>query len=596
MSDNKKTEQPNIILITLDELRFPVHFPSGIDNVDAFFARFMPHTYRLLWKDGTKFLNHHIASCACTPSRGAIVTGLYSQQTYLMATRALPGLLMQAPFAPQPSLQPEFPTYGKLMRELKYQTPYVGKWHLSNSPSDPNSVTARLYLDEYGFDAQTVPDPIGLPGQGAGATPPSPGPRLGQPQSDASIASQAVAWLHQRAKESKNDQPFCLSVGLVNPHDQQFYWAGIEANIFNALYAEYDDGTEQPGVSYACSIIPESDPPQYGYSLPDNWESAERLQQTGPKLHRVGREFFAYNMTGDIADAPDADHFKLEPTQAAEGMHKAVAPHRYWVKALDTYTKLMQMVDEQIGQVVENIPKELRDNTVVIFTSDHGDYVGSHGMLGKSFALYKESLHVPLVIRDFTGKFTPSADLVRNQLTSHVDLLPLLVSLGQGGTGWMDDGDYAPLYGRRARLYDILQNPAFPGRKYALHATDEPTNVSWNYLNAPSHVVGLITDSGKLGAYSFWDAQTDGSTPLPQGQEVEYYDYKTPGGLAETHNTPDQPKAQELLKLLLTDLIPNELQAPLPAQYQQAQQTALQQYWTYVLNSDKQTITTGLIG
>jgi len=55
-------------------------FPAGVNTPAAFFARFMPNTYGL-WRRGVKFGGHYTAGVACTPARGTLISGLYTQQT-----------------------------------------------------------------------------------------------------------------------------------------------------------------------------------------------------------------------------------------------------------------------------------------------------------------------------------------------------------------------------------------------------------------------------------------------------------------------------------------------------------------------------------
>jgi arylsulfatase A-like enzyme len=77
---------PNILFIHVDEMRFPTVFPSGINDVAGFLSKFMPNTYNKLWQNGVKFANYHTAASACSPSRGAFTTGLYSQQNWVTQT------------------------------------------------------------------------------------------------------------------------------------------------------------------------------------------------------------------------------------------------------------------------------------------------------------------------------------------------------------------------------------------------------------------------------------------------------------------------------------------------------------------------------
>src|SRR5215207_2264773 len=142
--------QPNILFILVDELRIPSVFPTGVNGVDEFLARFMPNVHSL-WQRGVKFGRHYTAASACTPARGVLISGLYSQQSWLMQTLTNePGQVSLTP-----PLNPVYPTYGKLLRRAGYRTPYIGKWHVSFD------ILPRLGLEPYGFQGFTSPDPIG---------------------------------------------------------------------------------------------------------------------------------------------------------------------------------------------------------------------------------------------------------------------------------------------------------------------------------------------------------------------------------------------------------------------------------------------------
>ena len=87
----------------------------------------MPTVYKL-WDRGVKFRNCKTAAVACTPARGALVTGLYAQQGLTCCT--LTGNLVSKASV-TPTLKPEFPTDGKLLRGAGFKTSCIGKWHCS---------------------------------------------------------------------------------------------------------------------------------------------------------------------------------------------------------------------------------------------------------------------------------------------------------------------------------------------------------------------------------------------------------------------------------------------------------------------------------
>jgi uncharacterized sulfatase len=532
---------PNILFLLVDEMRLPSVFPHGIRTREQFLRTFMPNTYEL-WQHGVKFENHFTAGTACTPARAVLATGLYPHQQWLLATRT----------AAAPSLQHAFPTYGKLLRSLGYETPYIGKWHLSNPPTPPSTTG---YLERYGFDGMTNPDPTGTNGQGAA--------------DDPNIADQAVAWLGTR---SGVDTPFCLTVSFVNPHDRQYFWGGSEGTSYEELFA---GKSVQAFVTGYVSVPGEDAPQPLGYpALPPNWESAQGLMEHHkPSTHSLFRTF-QQAVWGGATDNPRNSDFAVEPSPIYPNkIGLGIAPFSYWQRGLDMYTYTMQLVDNEIGRVVAAVPRDKLHNTVFVMASDHGEYSGAHGFLaGKIGTLYDEAWHVPLIVADPSGRFTAHTDVRRTQLTSSVDFAPMLATLGnKGSRSWMT-GDLARIYGKRLDLVTLLRDPNAAGRDHVLFATDELIPDTMNYLRAPIHVLGVRTADAKLGTYSHWVPGT--TQPILATMELEFYDYATPEGRAETLSTPDDPRAKALLQALLQRYVPLQMEAPLPPSLRPAQERA----------------------
>jgi arylsulfatase A-like enzyme len=187
---------------------------------------------------------------------------------------------------------------------------------------------------------------------------------------------------------------------------------------------------------------------------------------------------------------------------------------------------------------------------------------------GKGGGLYEEGIRVPLWVKDPTGQFGAQTDIPRTQVTSMVDLVPMLLTMATGDTSWKADPDLAYL-ANRFDLTSVMQDASAPGRDYALHTTDEDGfeygPLMFPFLDdAPFHVMGVMTEDAKLGVYTDW--ADDSEEILPDGQEYEFYDYTTDEGKLELANTagPDNQQFTEMFQKLMTDLVPNELRAPLP--------------------------------
>ena len=171
---------PNILVIIVDQLRFPQWFLA-----QPVLDLALPAQARLR-RGAVSFERHYTAANACTPARACLLTGLYTHQTFCLLT------ILRAS---TPALNTGFPTWGALLRELGYQTYWYGKWHLAYSCD----------VAPYGFGGGTCPPAVGLPAGGINRDP--------------GIAQQFVKWFRAKGRTA----PWCTTVSFINPHDISWY-------------------------------------------------------------------------------------------------------------------------------------------------------------------------------------------------------------------------------------------------------------------------------------------------------------------------------------------------------------------------------------
>jgi hypothetical protein len=324
-------------------------------------------------------------------------------------------------------------------------------------------------------------------------------------------------------------------------------------------------------------------------AVPANWERTADIRANKPSTQYYTKLFSAA-VWGDAADHPGQTGFSIEqypiPADSSPTPPYGIgtAPYSYWHRSQNSYAQMMGIVDDRIGEVLaalEALPQAVIDNTVVVFTSDHGEYAGAHGYLsGKVGSAYDEAYHVPLIVSDPSGRFTQQPSQPRTGLTSSVDLLRMLVTIGNGGgTDWMN-GPLGEIYGGRHDLSAMLKSPEAPGRPYVLLATDEVVPGYFNFNQSPAHILAMRTPDVKLGIYANWAGVTDqivDDTTL----ETEFYDYATPEGRLETANLKHDPRIPPMKTELLGTLVPTELRAPLPGPLRDVQAAARAQYLAY---------------
>ena len=319
---------------------------------------------------GVTFDNYYVASAQCSSARSVIYTGRHMPVTEIYDNDNMPYIR---------PLDPALGTLGTMLRSAGYYTTYQGKWHLSRAykdPSDPRSTADDL--EPYGFsEFNSWGDLDG----GAWA-----GLRI-----DPVIAGQAVGWLRNRAPVVAADQPWFMAVNFVNPHDIMSFDYGGRRLV-----------APPPNLAEAMLVKPPADVPVYRRE----WDLG--LPTT---------------VDDDLASAAPAVR---EYAAAMETMFGPVPDAEAWVRGMNFYLNCTRDVDRSIDLVLDAlVASGQADRTVVIFTSDHGEMAGSHGLRQKGNLAYEENFHVPLVVvhPDLAGGGTSAA------LASAVDLAPTLLDI-----------------------------------------------------------------------------------------------------------------------------------------------------------------------
>ena len=109
----------------------------------------------------------------------------------------------------------------------------------------------------------------------------------------------------------------------------------------------------------------------------------------------------------------------------------------------------------------------------------------------------------------------------------------------------------------------MVGSPDAPGREFACFTSDEFVQRILNFNASPTHIMALLKANTKLVTYNYWEP--DSTQLTAAGRGVEFYDYSTPGGSAETDNRSDDPRVAQQLEELYNELLPKEIRRPMPA-------------------------------
>ncbi|MFT4926815.1 MAG: arylsulfatase A-like enzyme [Phenylobacterium sp.] len=478
----KATRKYNYLIISTDEERFPP--PYETPEMTKFRRLQMPGRHAIK-SNGLEFLNHHAASTACAPSRASLYTGHYPS---LHGVSQTDGLAKGANDSDMLWLDPDtVPTMGDYFRAAGYETWYKGKWHVSNADinvpgthdsiatndidGNPIDAGVNLYrqsdrLDGHGFGGWIGPEPHGALQSNCAYV------------RDSSFADDIIAKLRQlEIRWKKGDQdPWLVVSSFLNPHD---------IVLSGALWGSFGFPTSDD------TVPPIPQPP---------------------------------TQDEDLSEKPTCQK------DYAKRYRQIVLPQPQTEEYRKFYYYLHKYVDVQIQRVYHFMAQSaFFSDTIVVFTSDHGEMLGAHGgMHQKWYNAYEESTHVPLVISNPDLFDTPKDASV---MTSHVDLLPTL--LGISGIDQEEirqqlaksHSDARPLVGRDLSQL-ILSKGTQPISDQPIYfATNDEMSEGNNQLTAtgnpydsiagPNHIESVITRlAGVFWKYvRYYDInESDGTT------------------------------------------------------------------------------------
>ncbi|ETS81101.1 hypothetical protein PFICI_06103 [Pestalotiopsis fici W106-1] len=384
MTKRANAKRPNIIFILADD-----HASKAISCYGAGINH-TPNIDRLA-HEGMKFNHCYVTNSICTPSRATILTGMHNHVNGVLTL--------------DDKINTHLPNVAKALRTGGYTTAMIGKWHLGEGSDHEPS----------GFDEWSI-----LPGQGDYWDPQfidRDGKRRESGYATDIITDKSLQWIDSVRAQEK-DQPFFLMCHHKAPHRS---WEFHPKH--KDLYKEpirvpetFDDDYKNRAKAAKLAKMRVAEDMTYfdlGLAQPEGGDE-------------VGERFFPGSSSIDrkIPSPNDVSGIRLIDKQDGT-VFTFATPEELAVfkfqRYMQRYLRTIQSIDDNVGRMLYYLDEHgLAENTMVIYSSDQGFFLGEHGWFDKRF-MYEESFQMPFLIR-----YPPeiAAGSISDDIISNVDFAP----------------------------------------------------------------------------------------------------------------------------------------------------------------------------
>lgn len=398
---------PNIVFIMTDD--------HSYQTLSAYDDRFIetPNIDRIA-DEGVKFANSFVGNSICAPSRATLLTGKHSHKNGQIDNRT--------------SFDGSQPTFPKYLQQVGYQTALIGKWHLRSTPTGYDYYDRLIGQgDYYNSDFIINGDTISSDGYVTDV-----------------ITDKSLEWLESR----ESDQPFALQIHHKANHrvwmpDTSLLKPG-EPEPFTLPEMDTGSGDDQvPGAPNKLAGLPSTFFDDYEgrraaaeqkMSIAEDMDLVYDLKMLDEEgqietkyrdTYANGRYSNLNEQQKEVWDAyydPIIKEFKEQRDQMSEVELARWKYQRY----MRDYLKTVRTVDDNIGRVLDYLKDNgLYQNTLIVYTSDQGFYMGEHGWFDKRF-MYEQSMRTPLLMK-FPESISTRAEV--DELVQNIDYAPTLLDL-----------------------------------------------------------------------------------------------------------------------------------------------------------------------
>lgn len=390
-------KKPNILFITSDQQHY--------NTLGCINPEIQTPNLDKLAKQGIRFTRAYCTNPTCTPSRASLITGKYPGQhgAWALGTK----------------LPEDEPTIGEYLSSQGYQTALIGKAHFQQLKDTPeyHSLESNPFMQKLDFWKRFHGPFYGFRYV-----------ELARNHTDEYHVGQHYAiWMEKKGLKDWRKY-FRAPAGTVKK-PQKWHWNLPEKFHYDAWIAE---STKKLLSSYhrrnqkffLWASFPDPHP---SYLVPEPWDTMynpEKLTIPCVKKdeHKKNPPHFQLTQKPD----PDFSPWR-ESGMGLHGFHS----HLYLLKTLrkDTavYYGMISLMDKYIGEILNHLDDlGLSEDTLVIFTTDHGHLIGQHGLAAKGAFHYEDLLRVPFIVR-WNGKIPKN--MVSDALISFVDFAPSILSI-----------------------------------------------------------------------------------------------------------------------------------------------------------------------